>query len=119
MAKQKASKPSVTPKEDDRSGRSTYPIQVPRDLADKIATIASHKRVTQAQLLDPILRAFVLTEFKLMQYCGFLWTCIERSKRCLRFVYAWKPSEFAENKANLKRPRPESNRRITVLQTVD
>ena len=48
---------------DDRSGRRTAPIQVEKDLARMAAVIASHDGITQADLVSPVLRPFLLGQY--------------------------------------------------------
>lgn len=40
---------------DDRSGRQTAPVQLPKELARMVATIASHDGISQGELITPIL----------------------------------------------------------------
>lgn len=43
--------------------RRTAPIQVSTDLARMAAVVASHDRITQAELLEPLLRPFLLAQY--------------------------------------------------------
>ena len=58
-------KKEPAPKED-RSNRKTAPVQVKKDLARWVAVVATHRGITQADLLDPWLRQRVLTEYRLV-----------------------------------------------------
>lgn len=58
-----AKKPNPAPKED-RSNRKTAPVQVKKDVARWVAVVATHDGVTQADLLDPVLRQWALTNYR-------------------------------------------------------
>jgi hypothetical protein len=53
--------------QDDRSGRKTAPVQIERGLADMLATIATHERTTQAALLTPLIRQWIITNYARVQ----------------------------------------------------
>ena len=63
MAKKKGSET----KDDDRSGRKPAPIQVDKDLARMVAVVAAHDGVTQGQLIEPVLRPFMLAQYARVQ----------------------------------------------------
>lgn len=52
---------------DDRSGRKSAPIQVDKQLARWAAVVASHRGITQAELVSPVLRPFLLAQYRLVQ----------------------------------------------------
>jgi hypothetical protein len=53
-------------KGEDRSNRKTAPIQVEKELARIAATVASHRGITQADLLSPVIRPFLLAQLAIM-----------------------------------------------------
>jgi hypothetical protein len=62
MAKEKPKKVA-----DDRSGRKTAPVQIDKDLAQMLATIATHEQTTQASLLTPLIRQWIITNYERVQ----------------------------------------------------
>ncbi len=58
MAKEKPPK-----REDDRSGRKTAPVQIDKELARMLGTIAAHDGKTQAELLTPLIRQWIITNY--------------------------------------------------------
>lgn len=52
---------------DDRSNRKTAPIQVDKDLARMAAVIASHRGITQAKLVSPHLRPYLIGLYQEVQ----------------------------------------------------
>lgn len=49
---------------DDRSGRKSAPVQIEKELARMAAVIAAHDEVTMSDLLTPVLRQFILTNYE-------------------------------------------------------
>jgi hypothetical protein len=64
VAKSRKPEPEV---KTDRSGRNTAPVQVEKDLARMAAVVASHDGITQAALVSPILRPFLLAQYARVQ----------------------------------------------------
>jgi hypothetical protein len=64
MAKKAAEVPRP---EDDRSGRKTAPIQVEKELARMVAVIAAHRQISQGELISPVIRSFVVSEYRKTQ----------------------------------------------------
>lgn len=52
---------------DDRSGRKTAPVQVEKELARMAATIAAHRGVTMAEIITPLIRQWLVTNYDLVQ----------------------------------------------------
>lgn len=52
---------------EDRSGRKTAPIQVPKDLARMVATIAAHDQISQAEVIQPLIEQAVRTQYERVQ----------------------------------------------------
>lgn len=62
------SKKDDSPKEsENRTGRTTAPIQVPKDLARMAAVVAQFDGITQADLVGPVLRPFLLAQYARVQ----------------------------------------------------
>lgn len=49
---------------EDRSNRKTAPVQVKKDVARWVAVVATHDGITQADLLDPVLRHWAITNYR-------------------------------------------------------
>ena len=62
MAKEPAKNPRRVV--DDRSGRKTAPVQVPKELARMLGQIAAHDEVSQGELLDPLIRQWIVTQYE-------------------------------------------------------
>ena len=62
MAKEKPNKGA-----DERSGRKTAPVQIDKDLARMLGTIAAHEGTTQAALLTPLIRQWIMTNYERVQ----------------------------------------------------
>ena len=52
---------------DDRSGRKTAPIQVEKELARMAAVIAAHRGVTMAEVISPLIRQWLVTNYDMVQ----------------------------------------------------
>ena len=61
MAKEK-DKAKAEP--EDRSGRKTAPVQIDKELARMLGTIAAHEGTTQAALLTPLIRQWIITNYE-------------------------------------------------------
>lgn len=55
------------PKADGREGRKSAPVQIDKELAKMAATIAAHDGITLSELLSPVLRQFLLTNYERVQ----------------------------------------------------
>lgn len=64
MSRPKTGPDRPDPEKEDRSGRKSAPVQVKKDLAKMVAIIATHDDVTQADLLDPVLRQWAITNYR-------------------------------------------------------
>lgn len=63
VAKQPKKESATDKKTDDRAGRKTAPVQVMKDLARMAAVVASHRGISQGELLDPVIRPFLLAQY--------------------------------------------------------
>lgn len=51
---------------EDRSNRKSAPVQVEKDLARKVAVIATHRGISQSALISPVIRKFVEAQYALV-----------------------------------------------------
>jgi len=61
-----AKKPKVAESGEDRSNRKSAPVQVEKDLARKVAVIATHRGISQSALLSPVIRRFVEAQYEIV-----------------------------------------------------
>jgi len=61
-----AKKPKAEGSAEDRSNRKSAPIQVEKDLARKVAVIATHRQISQSALISPVIRRFVETQYAIV-----------------------------------------------------
>lgn len=52
--------------EKSESARGTASVQIDRDLARMVAVIASHRRVSQASIISPVLRDFIEAQYAIV-----------------------------------------------------
>ena len=62
-----AEKPKQKREDEERSGRKTAPVQVPKDLARMAGVIAQFDGVTQSELIEPLIRPFLEVEYDRVQ----------------------------------------------------
>lgn len=67
MAKEKPAKVRPDEKGDKRPGRKSAPVQIERELARMAVVIAAHDEVTISDLLTPIVRQFIVTNYQRVQ----------------------------------------------------
>jgi hypothetical protein len=67
MAKRKPAGETAGETAGEKGGRRTAPVQVEKDLARMAAVIASHRGITQADLCSPVLRPFLIAQYRLVQ----------------------------------------------------
>jgi hypothetical protein len=49
------------------TGRTTAPVQVDKELARMAAVIAAHRGVTVGEVVGPVLKPYLLTQYRLTQ----------------------------------------------------
>lgn len=54
-------------KKDSREGRKSAPVQIEKELAKMAAVIAAHDGVTLSDLLSPVLKQFLMTNYERVQ----------------------------------------------------
>lgn len=67
VAKQKGEGEAGKPARDSRPGRKSAPVQIEKDLARMAALIAAHDEITLSDLLSPVLRQFIRTNYERVQ----------------------------------------------------
>ena len=60
-------KPQPSRKVADRGGRKSAPVQIDRELARMAAVIAANDGVTLSDLLTPVVRQFIMTNYERVQ----------------------------------------------------
>lgn len=63
----KPRQPEPEPERRKGTGRRTAPIQVDRELARMAAVVAAHRGITAGELVNPVLRPYLLAQYKLTQ----------------------------------------------------
>lgn len=51
-------------KDDSRPGRKSAPVQIEKELARMAAVIAAHDGITMSDLLTPVVRQFIITNYE-------------------------------------------------------